>query len=107
MAVGEVTGMINHLWHLFPVLGSLETMKGKLLELACCLQTPGLPSLWMAGLKMHLSPVLWQVHKAAQTGHEAIKSCSHLSCVGLEHHAGDTYLSGTLPLPSVDAVTER
>lgn len=55
---------------------------------------------------MHPSPVLRQVHKAAQTGREAIKSCNHLSRLGLEDRAGDTYLSGTLPLPSVDAVTE-
>lgn len=105
MAVGELSGVINHLWHLFPVLGSLETTKGKLLELACSLQTPGLQCLWMAGLKTHPPPVLRQVHKAAQTDHEAIKSCNHLSCVGLEDHAGDMHLSGTLPLLSVDAVT--
>ena len=107
MAVGELTGMINHRRHLLPVLGSLETMKGKLLELTCSLQTSGLQSLWMAGLQMHPSPVLRQVHKAAQMDHEAITSCNHLSCLGLDDHAGDTYLSGTLSLPSVDAVTER
>lgn len=81
-------------------------MKGKLLELACSLQTSGLPSLWMAGLKMHPSPILRQVHKAAQTDHEAVKSCN-LGCVGQEGHVGGTYLSGTLPLPSVDAVTKH
>lgn len=45
MALGELTGMINHLQHLFPVLGSLDTAKGKLLELACSLQTPRLQHL--------------------------------------------------------------
>lgn len=97
MAVGELTGVIQHLRHLFPVLGSLETTKGKLLELACSLQTLGLWCLWMADLKIHLSPVLQQVHKGAQTDHGAVKSCDHLSCVGLEDHVGDADLSGTLP----------
>lgn len=106
VAVGELPGVINHLQHLFPVLGSLETMKGKLLELACSLQTPGLQCLWMAGLKRHPSPVLRQIRKAAQTDQGAIKSCGPLRRVGWEHRAGDTYLSGTLPLLSVDAVTE-
>lgn len=89
------------------MLGSLETTKGKLLELACSLQSQRLQCLWTAGLKMHPSPILCQVGKTAQTDHEAIKSCHHLSCASLENQGGDTHVSGMLSLPRVGTVTKH